>query len=231
VNQGYNDAQSNIEGQIASRAYELQQQAEQLALQEGALTANYKGARTLAGQQLDYGMTRDKVADDQWAQTFAEDKRRYGDEFAYNKARDSITDSQWKQQFSEDVRRYGLDYGLQQQQMRQSASNSTADRSLSRERFEYDKTQDKIRQDEALKQSSSEKMSTEKQGLANAYRTGKLTPDQARKQIIEDKKLGFYTQAEAKEMNDALNILTGMSDQTSDPLQFYSSGGVLNQLK
>lgn len=191
----------------------------------------YNGNQTVQQQQQDW---QNKFAYGSATGTFGNGQQTLENkQFQYGQERDKVADEQFEKEFQQRVKQDGIQNAMSWANNRisqQNANTSSSNASWARDPSNPDNIY-KNAQIEGAKNSSSEKLEKEKQGLVNAFRAGKMTPAQARNQIIEDTKLGFYTEAEAKEMNDALNILTGTTDRQNNPLGQYANGGVLNQFR
>lgn len=188
--------------EIMEKAYQMEQDAKKRDLEYARVFGSLPDGSqpTLVAQELsrniakdqrdfDYKVGRDKIFD-----------QRYDDNFAYKIARDAIDDERYKAEFDRDAKQFGLRQALEKARLNNKISSDAADRAL-RERELL------IRENKATAESMVN-MDEEKRGLVDALRGGKITPEGALKQIEEDVRLGFYTQSEAKELNNVIQTLT-----------------------
>lgn len=110
-------AQYGLEGDKMQALINQRNADRQFGLQEGGLTGNYLGGRTLQGQQFDYGQQvdnrnfdyrqgRDQVGDRRYDEQFGYQRQRdqvgdqrYDREFDYQQGRDQVTDNRYDEQF------------------------------------------------------------------------------------------------------------------------------------
>jgi hypothetical protein len=92
------------------RGDRLTQQAIQNEFARAGLTGFLGDQRTLAGQQFDYGQSRDTVLDNRYDARFDYDKsrdtildNRYDDEFQYKKDQDKIANDNWNKEFMAEI--------------------------------------------------------------------------------------------------------------------------------
>lgn len=163
----------------------------------------YQTDRTDRAEDVNYRNSRDQVSDQQ-----------YAEEVAYREARDAITDERWKKEFDEDVRRYGLDYAMQQAVRQDRLSAEKADRALRSRGLDLEERSLDIREKESGSQGNVD-FQNERRGLADAIRTGEVTPGQALQQIEEDLKLGFYTSEQAALLKQDLQTLSSNAPSPS----------------
>lgn len=112
------------------------------ALNQGQLTGNYGGQRTLQGQQFDrsvyesdrdfnYGAGRDQIADQryerEWDYGVGRDQigdTRYDQEWNYQVGRDQVADQRYDQEWDRGIYESDRDYALRKQQESRIAANS-----------------------------------------------------------------------------------------------------------
>lgn len=170
----------------------------------------YTTGRADRAQDVQYRTGRDAVQDNQWMQTFEENKRQYGEQFAYQKARDAIMDERDKRDFDEDVRRFGINEAMQRQQMRQSAANAAASNALARDNASFNRLMAIWEatgkapagipgvaegtpiggKGAGMTQADMQKEASE---MTSLIRSGQLTPAQALTQIDDDAAIGIYS--------------------------------------
>lgn len=191
-------------------------------IQEGQLTGDYNGQRTVAGQQLDYTKSKDQ-------RDFDYGKSIDDRNFTYQQARDEVKDQQYKQTFDEDARRWGMDYALKKavdmgqldisrinastsaknaETSRISANNSIANGTFN-QLMDVWKASGKapaglesygIQQGMSFSDAKPKDMSGEIDGLYSGLQSGQIDPASALDEINQKEKVGIYTQGQAVQL-------------------------------
>lgn len=162
---------------------------------------NRAGITTLDAQQQQYAQSADQ-------RNFDEGVRQYDQNFGYQQERDTVADNQWLQQFNEHVRQFGLNNALDwaaQSVSQQNANTNSGQLALSRDRFNYDKTQDTVRASSGAGSSSS-----------SSSATGKISAKDSTNATVDFRNYIIDRQRQDMTKAQAVDYLAGMAGFFTD---------------
>lgn len=230
-----------LTGQLpgGGQTFAAQQADRGFNLQEGQLTGNYNGQRTVAGQQLDSSNYWNQVGQGNWQQSFDYNKDRdarkdYESDrlFEYQSYRDNVNDTKWAQEFEQSVKARAEDMGYKWASLNQREKELLANEQAR----EYDRAVQAMDTDfnrglevyqatgempsymsdygvnvQALNSGQGE-IKAEVEGLYSDLVSGNVTPEQALKMLDDAEKLKLKDSQTINELKKTVYMIAPETD-------------------
>lgn len=225
-----------------------QMQQQDYARQVDQRNFDYQAGRDQVGdkqwnQQFDYKQLQDYLDNQKWKQQFDRNALENDRNFDYQKNRDQVGDQRWNRQFNADqAYRYdnlNQDNYWKNLDLQYRYDNLYADQDYRNRQMSMNERELTLKEQQIMKDMEKEKdnfVKTEVSDMLGAMRSGQVTPQEAYRQIEQDKQAGVYTKDQADKLQSVLrnyayqNVIPG-PPSPSDFNNKQKGGGYSNYYK